>query len=105
MRALRISHGGFGLWPNIGRDADATVRRLTLFTLHCKVLAIQEPIPFVSLVDNPGLESRMELRDALSQIAEIRQRMAQGQLFRGYRSATTAFSGVMAALAAERQAS
>jgi len=38
----------------------------------------------------------VELRDALSQIAEIRQQMARGQIFRGYRSATSAFSGVMA---------
>jgi hypothetical protein len=38
----------------------------------------------------------MELRDALSQIAEIRQQMARGQVFRGYRAATTAFSGAAA---------
>ena len=41
----------------------------------------------------------MELRDALSQIAEIRQQMARGQLFRGYRSATSAFSGSLAIFA------
>ena len=40
----------------------------------------------------------MELRDALTQIAEIRQQMARGQLFRGYRAATTAFSGLAAVL-------
>lgn len=40
----------------------------------------------------------MELRDALSQIAEIRQQMARGQVFRGYRAATTAFSGLLALL-------
>jgi len=38
----------------------------------------------------------MELRDALTQIAEIRQQMARGQIFRGYRAASTAFSGVVA---------
>jgi hypothetical protein len=38
----------------------------------------------------------MELREALSQIAEIRQQMARGEIFRGYRAATTAFSGVVA---------
>jgi hypothetical protein len=40
----------------------------------------------------------MELRDALSQIAEIRQQMARGEIFRGYRAATTAFSGMAAVL-------
>jgi hypothetical protein len=38
----------------------------------------------------------MELREALTQIAEIRQQMARGQVFRGYRAATTAFSGLVA---------
>jgi hypothetical protein len=38
----------------------------------------------------------MHLHDALSQIAEIRQQMARSQTFRGYRSATTAFSGLVA---------
>jgi hypothetical protein len=38
----------------------------------------------------------MELREALTQIAEIRQSMARGEVFRGYRAATTAFSGVVA---------
>ena len=38
----------------------------------------------------------MELRDALTQIAEIRQQMARGTIFRGYRAATTAFSGLVA---------
>ena len=41
----------------------------------------------------------MELREALTQIAEIRQQMARGQLFRGYRAATTAFSGLAAVVA------
>jgi hypothetical protein len=40
----------------------------------------------------------MELREALSQIAEIRQQMARGQVFRGYRALTTAFSGTVALL-------
>lgn len=38
----------------------------------------------------------MELDDALSQISEIRTQMAQSQLFRGYRSLTTGFSGAVA---------
>lgn len=42
----------------------------------------------------------MELRDALTQIAEIRQQMARAEVFRGYRSATTAFSAVVAVAAA-----
>lgn len=46
----------------------------------------------------------MELRDALTQIAEIRQQMARSEVFRGYRSATTAFSGVVAIVAATLQA-
>ncbi|MCL2645464.1 MAG: hypothetical protein FWD61_00495 [Phycisphaerales bacterium] len=46
----------------------------------------------------------VELRDALSQIAEIRQQMARGQIFRGYRSATSAFSGVVAVVTGVVQA-
>ena len=42
----------------------------------------------------------MELKDALVQIAEIRQRMAQGQTYRGYRSATTLLSAILALAAA-----
>jgi hypothetical protein len=42
----------------------------------------------------------MELNDALLQIAEIRQRMAQGQTYRGYRSVTALFSALLALSAA-----
>jgi hypothetical protein len=45
----------------------------------------------------------MELREALTQIAEIRQQMARGQIFRGYRAATTAFSGAAALIAGTLQ--
>jgi len=45
----------------------------------------------------------MELREALSQIDEIRQQMARTELFRGYRSVTVAFSGVSALAAAALQ--
>ena len=45
----------------------------------------------------------MELDDALLQIAEIRQRMAQGQTFRGYRAATTFFSALLALSGAAAQ--
>src|SRR5688500_16573140 len=44
-----------------------------------------------------------ELNDALLQIAEIRQRMAQGQTYGGYRSATALFSAVLALSAAAVQ--
>lgn len=45
----------------------------------------------------------MELRDALSQISEIRQQMARSEVFRGYRSITVGFSGVLGLLAAASQ--
>lgn len=45
----------------------------------------------------------MELDDALTQIADIRRQMARAQVFRGYRAATAAFSGVLALLAASVQ--
>ncbi len=37
-----------------------------------------------------------DLREAMSQIAEIRQQLARTELFRGYRSVPVAFSGVLA---------
>jgi hypothetical protein len=46
----------------------------------------------------------MELRDALDQISEIRERMARGQVFRGYRSVTTAMTSVIAVLTSAAQA-
>ena len=46
----------------------------------------------------------MELHDALTQIAEIRRQMAKSDVFRGYRSAPVAFSGVLALVAAAVQA-
>lgn len=42
----------------------------------------------------------MELQDALTQISEIRQQMVRSQVFRGYRSMTVGFSGLVAAAAA-----
>src|SRR5205809_239515 len=42
----------------------------------------------------------MDLHEALAQISEIRQQVAQTQTFRGYRAAPVAFSGVVACLAA-----
>src|SRR5215211_12963 len=45
----------------------------------------------------------MELREALGQITEIRQQMARTELFRGYRSLTVGFSGVLAIVAAALQ--
>jgi len=45
----------------------------------------------------------MQLNDALVQIAQIRRQLARSEVFRGYRAATTAFSGVMAVVAAAIQ--
>ena len=45
----------------------------------------------------------MELREALRQISEIRQQMAQSEVFRGYRSLTVGFSGVLGIAAAAVQ--
>ena len=45
----------------------------------------------------------MELREALSQIADIHQQMARSEVFRGYRSIIVAFSGVLGVLAAAFQ--
>ncbi|MAV37932.1 MAG: hypothetical protein CMJ59_21040 [Planctomycetaceae bacterium] len=42
----------------------------------------------------------MELREALGQIAEIRQQMARSEVFRGYRSLTVGGSGALGLLAA-----
>jgi hypothetical protein len=42
----------------------------------------------------------MELRNALAQIDEIRQSLARAQVFRGYRSLTTAITGILALLTA-----
>lgn len=46
----------------------------------------------------------MELRDALTQIEEIRLRLAEAELFRGYRAGPAAFSGLLAVAAAGLQA-
>jgi len=45
----------------------------------------------------------VELRDALVQIAEIRRQMAKNDVFRGYRSAPVAFSGLLALVGAVAQ--
>lgn len=41
----------------------------------------------------------MRVADAFDQIAFIRQQIARAELFRGYRAATTAFSGIVAIVA------
>lgn len=46
----------------------------------------------------------MELHDALTHIAEIRLRMAETELFRGYRALPVALSGVAAVVVAAAQA-
>jgi hypothetical protein len=46
----------------------------------------------------------MELRDALTQISEIRRQVARTEVFRGYRAVPVAFSGILAlAVAAYQQ--
>jgi hypothetical protein len=48
-----------------------------------------------------GLEvPSMELRDALTQISEIRRQVARTEVFRGYKSLPVAFSGALAVAAA-----
>src|SRR5262245_58045435 len=47
---------------------------------------------------------RMDLRDALTQIAEIRRTVARAETFRGYKAAPVAFSGLLAWTAAVVQA-
>ena len=42
----------------------------------------------------------MDLREALTQIHEIRQQVARTETFRGYRAAPIAFSGVVALVGA-----
>ena len=42
----------------------------------------------------------MELREALSQISEIRQQMARSEIFQGYRSVSVAITGVLGIVAA-----
>ena len=46
----------------------------------------------------------MELREALAQITEIRLRLARAEVFRGYRAAPAAFSGLLAFATAGIQA-
>jgi type IV secretory pathway TrbD component len=46
----------------------------------------------------------MQLDDALLQIAQIRRQLARSEVFRGYRAATTAFSGIVALTASLIQA-
>ena len=46
----------------------------------------------------------MELREALTQITEIRLQMARTEVFRGYRAVPAAFSGAVALAAATVQA-
>ena len=45
----------------------------------------------------------MEIHEALAQITEIRRQMARSELFRGYRSITVGFSGLLGLAAAAAQ--
>src|SRR5688500_18801888 len=49
------------------------------------------------------MEEGMDLREALTQIHEIRQQVARTETFRGYKAAPVAFSGVVAWIAAAFQ--
>lgn len=49
------------------------------------------------------LAENMELREALRQVSDIRRQMAQSEVFRGYRSLTVGFSGVLGLIAAAFQ--
>src|SRR6476646_3741218 len=48
--------------------------------------------------------SEMELRQALAQVSEIREHLARTEVFRGYRSLTVGFSGLVGLIAAVVQA-
>ena len=48
-------------------------------------------------------EQAVELHEALEQISDIRKQMARSEVFRGYRSVTVGFSGLLALLAAALQ--
>ena len=63
------------------------------FTLYCKVNGLGPPV----------WTQPVELREALQQISDIRQQMARSEVFRGYRSLTVGFSGVLGLLAAAFQ--
>lgn len=45
----------------------------------------------------------MELHEALNQISQIREHLARGEVFRGFRSGTVAFSGLLAIIGASVQ--
>ena len=49
------------------------------------------------------MQSRLELADAMSQIADIRRTLAQTETFRGYRSLTVAWTSLFAMLGAAIQ--
>jgi hypothetical protein len=51
-----------------------------------------------------GKASMLDLREALSQIADIRQQLSHAQTFRGYRSLSTGLTGLVAAVTACVQA-
>lgn len=49
------------------------------------------------------MQSRLELADAMSQIADIRRTLARTEVFRGYRSVTVAWTSLFALLGAAAQ--
>src|SRR5271155_5338683 len=58
------------------------------------------PKPVKLCLAKQPMERDMDLREALTQISEIRQQVARTETFRGYRAAPVAFSGVVAWTAA-----
>src|SRR4051794_29481451 len=75
-----------------------------MVALRCKADDDGQARGRVGLQTGSGRWRRMELRDALTQITEIRQQMARTQVFRGYRALPVAFSGILAFAAAGFQA-
>jgi hypothetical protein len=67
-------------------------RRIADDTLHRKAICL-----------SLRQEARNGTRELLTQISEIRQQMAASQVFRGYRSVTVGFSGLVAFAAAGLQ--
>jgi hypothetical protein len=71
----------------------------TTVTLQCRVTGLHEEALDIRAV------FEMELRQALAQVSEIREHLARAEVFRGYRSLTVGFAGLVGLTAAAVQAS
>ena len=67
-------------------------------TLQCRVSPLHEERKILAEV------WELELRQALAQVSEIREHLAHTEVFRGYRSMTVGFSGLVGLTAAAAQA-